>query len=59
MYISLDRVRENANKYMQLIDKELNRVIIHGVLHITGHSDSTTEEREEMRERENYYLGQM
>ena len=56
MYISLDRVAENAQNYGFTFDAELLRVILHGVLHLCGYKDKTREEEMLMREKENYYL---
>lgn len=56
VYISLERVRENALNYKVSLDKELMRVIIHGVLHLTGYNDSNKVEKVEMRKMEDYWL---
>lgn len=48
IYISVERVTENANEYMQTFDNELNRVIIHGVLHYVGFKDKTLKDKELM-----------
>ena len=56
MYISVDRVAENARNYGLTFDTELRRVILHGVLHLCGYDDKTDEEQTSMREKENYYL---
>ena len=56
IYISTDRVRENALVYHTLFDSELNRIIIHGVLHCFGYSDKTPKSSEIMRKRENHFL---
>lgn len=56
IFISVERVRENAEKYEVVFDEELLRVMIHGVLHLLGERDGTAQEKEQMRERENYYL---
>ena len=56
VYISLDRVKENALNYNVSLDNELFRVLIHGVLHLTGYDDKTDEERSVMRRREDFWL---
>jgi len=56
IYISLERVEENSKKYSVPFADELNRVIIHGVLHLVNYNDSTEEEKKNMTEMENKYL---
>ena len=56
LFISVDSVRENAAFYGTEFENELNRVIVHGVLHLIGYDDHTEEEIAEMRRKENYYL---
>lgn len=56
MYISLDRVRDNARKYGAFLMDELHRVMIHGVLHLIGYQDESPDDQELMRSKENYYL---
>ena len=56
IYISVERVRENARKFIQLIDNEINRVMIHGILHYMGYKDKSEKERLEMREQEEICL---
>ena len=56
IYISVQRVRENASNYKVTFEKELHRVMIHGILHLLGYNDSTKEENESMRQKENFYL---
>ena len=53
IYISVDRVRENALKFQEDFITELHRVMAHGVLHLLGYNDKTESEREEMRTKEN------
>ena len=56
IYISVDRVRENADKYLQIFDHELARVMVHGMLHLLGFKDKSREERALMTQKEDYYL---
>ncbi len=57
LFISIDSVRENASFYGVDFDDELNRVIVHGLLHLIGYDDHTEEDIATMRAKENYYLG--
>lgn len=56
IYISIDRVKENANHLNELFVNELHRVIIHGTLHLCGYKDKSKRDAKIMREKENYYL---
>jgi len=56
IFISVDRVSENALKYEVNFDDELQRVIIHGILHFGGYKDKTKVEKRLMRKKEDYYL---
>ena len=56
VYISVDRVAENAKKYSQTFENEIHRVMIHGVLHLCGYKDKLTEDKQIMRDKENHYL---
>lgn len=56
MYISVDRVAENANKYGADLETELRRVMIHGVLHLAGFNDKTKKDKAKMRRAEDKYL---
>ena len=56
LFISVDSVGENAVEYGTEFNGELNRVIVHGLLHIIGYDDHTEEETAVMRAKENYYL---
>lgn len=56
IFISIDRVRENASSLGIPFEEELRRVMIHGVLHLCGYPDKTAEESRKMREKENEKL---
>lgn len=56
MFISPETVRENGALYNSGFKMELERVIIHGCLHLTGYKDRTKSEKELIREKENSYL---
>jgi rRNA maturation RNase YbeY len=56
IYISIDRVRENAKELGVSFKNELHRVIFHGALHICGYKDKNKKDRETMRAKENIYL---
>ena len=56
LFISIDSVRENALFYGTEFSDELNRVMVHGVLHLIGYDDHTEEDIAVMRSKENYYL---
>ena len=56
LFISVDSVRENSIEYGTAFNDELNRVIVHGLLHIIGYDDHTDEDIKVMRSKENYYL---
>ena len=57
--ISIDRVQDNALIHKVSSINELSRVLAHGVLHLCGYKDSTIEEKEEMRSKEDLYLSQL
>ncbi len=56
LFISIDSVKENAIEYGTEFPDELNRVIVHGVLHLIGYDDHCDEDIAMMRKKENYYL---
>jgi len=56
IYISVERVKENAKTYSVSYQNELLRVIIHGALHLCGYADKTPTQKLAMRRRETYYL---
>ena len=56
LYISLDRVRENADTVSASFESELHRVLIHGVLHLMGYLDKSDSDQKIMRSKEDAYL---
>lgn len=56
IYISIDRVKENARNNKVSFKNELHRVIFHGALHLCGYKDKKKEEIAEMRQKEDHYL---
>lgn len=56
IFISVERVGENASALMTDPDEELHRVMIHGVLHLCGYGDKLPKEKSEIRKREDAYL---
>lgn len=56
IYISTDRVRDNAQELGKSIKEELHRVIFHGALHLCGYKDKLKKDKVEMRQKEDRYL---
>ncbi len=56
IFISVERVRENAQKYEVSFQEELVRVMAHGILHLCGYKDKTKSEAEEMRKQEKWAI---
>lgn len=56
IHISVDRLKENAEKFKTTFELELHRVMIHGVLHICGYKDKSKLHKEEMRKKEDSSL---
>ena len=56
VYISIDTVRRNALNYKISLTNELFRVMIHGLLHLCGHTDNNEEGKNEMRRLEDYWI---
>lgn len=56
IFISIERVHENAKILNENFEDELHRVMIHGILHLLGYSDKTKKEKELIRKKENEYL---
>ena len=56
IYISLDRIKDNAKKFNQSFEDELKRILIHGSLHLCGYDDKAPKEKLEMTSLEENYL---
>ncbi|MCO5231434.1 MAG: rRNA maturation RNase YbeY [Chitinophagales bacterium] len=56
IYISIDRVKENAQTLHQSFESEISRVLAHGILHLCGYKDKTDEEEILMRSKEDFYI---
>lgn len=59
IFISLDTVRSNAEQLNIPFDQELLRILIHGILHLTGQGDKTPETKAQMTEKENRALARL
>ena len=59
VFISEEKVRANAQEYSQEFSVELMRVMLHGLLHLCGHKDKTSEQQNRIRELEEKYLNQL
>jgi probable rRNA maturation factor len=56
IFVSVDRVRENAIEFKTTFANELNRILIHGVLHLLGYKDKTKMDKSIMTDKEDFYL---
>ena len=56
IFISIDRIKENAKEFTVSFTDELNRIMIHGVLHLLGYKDKEKDEKELMTKKEDEYL---
>ena len=59
VFISIERVRENAQIFSTSFLSELQRVLIHGILHYCGYKDKSEEDKNTMRSKEDFYLLQI
>jgi rRNA maturation RNase YbeY len=59
IFISCDRVKENAAQFKTGFENELSRIIIHGVLHLLGYKDKSKKEKLRMTDKENFYLKEL
>ena len=57
IYVSLQTTERNSKTYNNSHSSEIIRVVIHGLLHLAGYEDSTSKSREEMKKKEDFYLG--
>lgn len=56
IFISIDRVKDNAQDFQVSTTEELNRVMVHGLLHLMGYNDHSDKQKAEMRKKEDSYL---
>ncbi|MFZ9847490.1 MAG: rRNA maturation RNase YbeY [Flavobacteriales bacterium] len=56
IFISYDRIKENAKEFNQSTNNELHRVMVHGLLHLLGYKDKNTEQQKVMKSKEDFYL---
>ena len=59
IFVSVERVKENAKDFEVAFKDELKRVLVHGILHFCGYNDKTDEDTKEMRAKENHYLSRL
>jgi len=59
VFISIERVKENAQELGIGFELELNRVMIHGILHYCGYKDKEEKDKIEMREKEDFYISRL
>ncbi|MDH6251614.1 putative rRNA maturation factor [Chryseobacterium sp. H1D6B] len=56
IFVSLQRISDNASTLSKNYEEELRRVLAHGILHLIGYKDKTEEEEKQMRNKEDFYL---
>jgi rRNA maturation RNase YbeY len=56
IFISIDRITENAEKFNVTLDHELHRVMVHGLLHLLGYKDKKPADKAQMTGKEDFYL---
>ncbi|MBK0383149.1 rRNA maturation RNase YbeY [Pedobacter sp. SD-b] len=59
IFISIERVKENAKIFKVTVNKELHRIMIHGVLHLLGYKDKSSKDKDLMTAKENHYLSKI
>jgi probable rRNA maturation factor len=57
LYLSVERIKDNAQKVKVSFEQELMRILIHGLLHLAGYKDKTKKEKIEIKKQEDHYLG--
>lgn len=58
VYIDTQQIARQAKEYETSFDDELNRIVIHGILHIIGYDDQSKDEKRKMTDKEDYYLSE-
>ena len=56
IFISVDRIKENAERLRLSLKEELHRVMLHGLLHLCGYNDQTEPQKKLIRKKEDFYL---
>jgi rRNA maturation RNase YbeY len=56
LYISVERIKDNAKEVKVAFEQELTRILIHGLLHLAGYKDKTKKEKTEIKKQEDRYL---
>ncbi len=56
IFVSIERIKDNANDFNTSFEHEFRRVIVHGVLHLCGYYDKTDEDEKQMRAKEDHYI---
>jgi rRNA maturation RNase YbeY len=56
IFVSLQRVSDNASTLSKDYEEELRRVLAHGILHLCGYKDKSEDEEKEMRRKEDFYI---
>jgi len=59
VYVNLDQAKRQKKAYRVTLTNEVSRLVVHGVLHLSGYEDRTRGERKKMTEMENYYLSKL
>ena len=59
LFISFERIIDNAKQFDSELVREVYRVVFHGVLHLVGYKDKTDNEQKIMTEKENFYLSEV